>query len=105
LDPTRTAVHEEVDAHTARLPELSVEQFASYLAEIKAYPERVALVRERYGIANDAVHAALDATWQRNRSAGGQRNRSVGQRNRSSDGARGAGKTHRAACASPFFFC
>jgi len=65
LDPTRTAIQDEFETSPPRLPELSVEQFASCLAEIKAYPERIARVRERYGIANDAVHAALDATWQR----------------------------------------
>jgi hypothetical protein len=51
-------------ADIVRSPIQSLEGYASFTAEIQLQPERLADVRHRYGIADDASHQRLEAYWQ-----------------------------------------
>ena len=47
----------------ALLARLTVEQYASFCAELEVYPERIDEVRSRYGVASTEEHGALARAW------------------------------------------
>jgi hypothetical protein len=63
-DPMQKAVTSSVP-----LPPLTLRQFASLCAELAFQPERRSEILERYTVRDEAVYAALDAHWRRERAA------------------------------------
>ena len=52
-----------------RLPPLTLRQFASLCAEVTFQPERRSEILASYRVRDEAVYAALDAHWRRERAA------------------------------------
>jgi hypothetical protein len=48
-----------------RIPDMNVNNYASFLAELAVAPERLGTILARYGVRNETEHQALDAHWQR----------------------------------------
>jgi hypothetical protein len=63
-DPSRMAVTPPAD-----LPSLTLRQFASLCAELHFRPDQRSAILERYTVRDEAVYAALDAHWRRERAA------------------------------------
>lgn len=55
--------HLEAERSSAHLPELTLEQYASLVAECDVCPERRAEIAGRYGVLSDAERAELDRSW------------------------------------------
>ncbi|MBI4954625.1 MAG: hypothetical protein HY908_21550 [Myxococcales bacterium] len=64
LDTTLPFGSKEASPHDEKLrATLTLEQYASFCAELLARPERAAEVRTRYGIADAIMHRRLERAW------------------------------------------